>query len=118
MSEEKCNLLSKKPVTRDQLKQLKTEEDKRILLEREKQRLRTVYRYVGILYDSVLSTAKTSSEGQCIFSCFSDCLKDYERSYPGFLLTNIQDIVKGLKELFPDTTIEFKNKNSIYINWS
>ena len=85
------------PMTRDEMRSLKAETD-------EKNRLRSVEQYVKTMYEAVIQTARTSTKTQ-----WRAEFHNGQGSLDGkFIITNIDDVLRGLQVLFPDCSVEFK----------
>jgi hypothetical protein len=118
------------PLSRDQLKQMNAAEDQRRRLEKEANRLKEVKRYVDAIYIHVLKFAKKSTDTQFQINYESYNGINLSRLSYGshkydvylresqFWSKNMEDIIKGLKELFPDSSVECKDTNTITIDWS
>jgi len=87
------------PMTRDEMRSLKAQTD-------EKNRLRGVEQYVKTMYESVIQTARTSTKTQWRAEFHNG---QGSTALDGkFIITNIDDVLRGLQVLFPDCSVEFK----------
>ena len=81
------------PVSRDAMRKLKAKTD-------EKKRLMHVEQYISSMYNQAVRAAKTSTETKW----------NYATDHRGeFIVTNIDDILSGLRYLFPNCSVEFKS---------
>ena len=88
------------PMLRDEMRSLKAKTD-------EENRVRGVEQYVKIMYEAIIQLAKTSTKTQwrAEFHNGQGCLAlDCK-----FIITNIDDILRGLRNLFPDCSVDFKS---------
>lgn len=81
------------PMSRDAMRELKAKTD-------EEQRLRGVQQNISGIYNNALQAAKSSS-----MTKWSREIQAHEV----FLVKNMDDILSGLQNLFPDCSIEFKS---------
>lgn len=81
------------PMSRDAMRELKAKND-------EEQRLRGVQQNISGIYNNALQAAKSSS-----MTKWSREIQAHEV----FLVKNMDDILSGLQNLFPDCSIEFKS---------
>ena len=87
------------PMTRDEMRSLKAETD-------EKNRLRGVEQYVNTIYQAVIQTAQTSTK--------TEWRAEFHNGQGGtaldskFIITNIDDVLRGLQNLFPGCSVDFK----------
>ena len=109
------------PITRDELKQLKIQAD-------EEKRKVEIASAINELYDMIVKRATGSTDTTMQFKVFEEDvrmrqmnahqIKMYRQSLqqqqqplnPSILITDelIGDVVRGLRELFPDSKIEYK----------
>uniref|UniRef100_A0A6C0ANQ4 Uncharacterized protein n=1 Tax=viral metagenome TaxID=1070528 RepID=A0A6C0ANQ4_9ZZZZ len=88
------------PMSRDMMRELKAKTD-------ENNRLTLVERYVKIMYESAINTARTSINTQW--------RAEFHNGQGGqlldgrFIITNIDDILRRLQDLFPDCSVDFKS---------
>jgi hypothetical protein len=83
------------PMSRDEMRQLKTKTD-------EAARVQQVEQNVKMMYTFATNTAKTSTNTQYIYD-----IGQHSHLAP-FIITNMDDILRGLQVLFPDCSVEFK----------
>jgi hypothetical protein len=87
------------PMLRYQMRSLKARTD-------EENRLIGIERYVKIMYDAAVQSARTSTNTQWTLDFHNG---QGGNMYDGkFMITNIDDILKRLQVLFPDCSVEFK----------
>jgi len=88
------------PMTRDEMRSLKARTD-------EENRLRKVEQNVKIMHGFIIQTAKTSTKTQWRAEFHNG---DGGQALDGkFIITNVDDILRGLQSLFPDCSVEFKS---------
>lgn len=88
------------PMSRDEMRTLKAQTD-------EENRLRHVEQYVERMYTYATNTAKTSTKTQWRAEFHNG---DGVQGLDGkFIISNIDDILRGLQCLFPDCSVEFKS---------
>lgn len=88
------------PMTRDEMRSLKDKTD-------EENRLRKVEQNVKIMHGFIIQAAKTSTKTQWRAEFHNG---DGGQALDGkFIITNIDDILRGLQCLFPDCSVEFKS---------
>jgi hypothetical protein len=88
------------PMSRDEMRSLKAKAD-------EENRVRRVEQYVKIMYDAAMNTARTSTNTQWRAEFHNG---QGSVAIDGvFVITNIDDILSGLKLLFPDCSVEFNS---------
>jgi hypothetical protein len=87
------------PMTRDEMRSLKAKTD-------EEKRVSRVEQYVKTMYEAVIQTARTSTKTEWRAEFHNG------QGSPGFdgkfIITNIDDVLRGLQVLFPDCSVEFK----------
>ena len=81
------------PMSRDAMRELKAKND-------EEQRLRWIKENISDIYNNAVQAAKSSS-----MTKWSREIKSHEV----FLVKNMDDILSGLQNLFPDCSVEFKS---------
>jgi len=88
--------MSLTPLLREKLRGLKAEEDERLRIGKEKDRLNAVEYYVKQLYSDTINNAKTKTN------------TSYTYKLPGdnFYRDNMVDILHELRHLFPDCSIK------------
>ncbi len=84
------------PMSRDEMRSLKAKTDEAARLQQVEKNVRTIYIFAT-------NTAKTSTNTQYIYD-----VGHYPHLAP-FIITNMDDILRGLQELFPDCSVEFKS---------
>ena len=92
------------PVSRDEMRSLKAKTD-------EENRVRRVEQHVKIMYDAAMNTARTSTNTQWraeFHNGQGGVALDGMALDGMFVMTNIDDILSGLKVLFPECSVEFK----------
>ena len=88
------------PMLRDEMRQLKSKTD-------EENRLKMVDYYINTIYKFVIQAAKTSTKTQWRTEFHNE---HGGQAFDGkFIITNIDDILRGLQSLFPDCSVEFKS---------
>jgi len=92
--------MSLTPVLREKLRGLKAEEEERLRIIKEKQRLDQVEYYVKQLYSDAVNYAKTSTNTTYTYMLPPrNHGQDFQRD-------NMIDILTGLRDLFPDCSIK------------
>jgi hypothetical protein len=87
------------PMSRDEMRSLKAKTD-------EEKRVNRVEQHVKIMYDAAMHTARTSTNTQwCAEFHNGQCAQGLNGM---FVVTNIDDILRGLQLLFPDCSVDFK----------
>jgi hypothetical protein len=81
------------PISRDAMRKLKAQSD-------EENRHRVIEQHISSMYTAAIQAAKTSTKTQWILEI---------RAGQEFLIQNIDDILCGLQDLFPDCPVEFKS---------
>ncbi len=99
-------MASPTPMARYQMRSLKYKND-------EDARLLMVNQYVKTMYNLAVQCARTSTNTQWRTNFYNDQAFD-----GGFIVRNITDIIRELQKLFPDCLVEFRNSESITIDWS
>jgi hypothetical protein len=87
------------PITRDEMRSLKAQTD-------EKMRIQQIQQYVKTIYEKVIQFAKTSTETKWGHDTNNNMQYGFRRE---FSIANIDDILSGLRELFPGCSVEFKS---------
>lgn len=88
------------PMSRDMMRSLKAQTDEEIRLQR-------VNIIVSTMYTFATNAAKTSTDTQWRTEIHNG---QGGQGFDGkFIITNIDDILKGLQVLFPDCSVEFKS---------
>jgi tRNA(Glu) U13 pseudouridine synthase TruD len=80
------------PVSRDSMRELKAKTD-------EENRLTQIEQNLRCMYNNAIQSAKTSTKTQWILEIHVSQV---------FLIQNMDDILSGLRYLFPDCSVEFK----------
>jgi hypothetical protein len=88
------------PMTRDEMRSLKDKTD-------EENRLRQVEQCVERMYTCAINTAKTFTSSQWRAEFHNG--QGGQEFNGKFIITNIDDILSGLRSLFPDCSVEFKS---------
>ena len=88
------------PMSRDEMRSLKDKTD-------EENRLRQVKQYIESMYTCAINTAKTSTSPEWRAEFYNgQCREGFDGM---FVIKNINDILSGLRSLFPDCSVEFKS---------
>jgi hypothetical protein len=88
------------PMTRDEMRSLKDKTD-------EENRVRQVEQCVERMYTCAINTAKTFTSSQWRAEFYNgQCREGFDGM---FVIKNINDILSGLRRLFPDCSVEFKS---------
>lgn len=82
------------PMSRDEMRQLKTKTDEAARVQRVEQSVRTIY-------SLAIQIARASTNTQYIYDMA------HQPCFP-FIIANMDDILRGLQSLFPDCSVEFK----------
>jgi len=83
------------PMSRDEMRQLKTKTDEAARVQRVEQIVRTIY-------SLAIQIARASTNTQYIYDM------SHQPCFP-LITANMDDILRGLQSLFPDCSVEFKN---------
>jgi hypothetical protein len=87
------------PMSRDEMRSLKDKTDEEI-------RLRQVEQCVEKMYTCAINSARTSTNTQWRAEFYNG---QGSQALDGkFIITNIDDVLRGLRSLFPDCSVEFK----------
>ena len=81
------------PMSRDEMRQLKTKTDEAARVQRVEQIVRTIY-------SLAIQIARASTNTQYIYDMA------HQPCFP-FITANMDDILRGLQSLFPDCSVEF-----------
>jgi hypothetical protein len=93
--------MSTVPILREKLRGLKAEEEEKMRVMKEKQRLDQVERCVKQLYNDSINYAKTNTN-----TSYTYMLQPRNHGHPEFYRDNMLDILTGLRDLFPDCSIK------------
>jgi len=90
------------PISREQMRQLKNQQDEKNRLEKERRRLQEIDKITNDIYSSVTYSAKTMTETSYRYPI----VKYSEKQ---FLLdtNNMNDVIKGLQVAFPDCSVKY-----------
>jgi len=91
------------PVLRETLRGLKAEEEERLRIMKEKDRLNAVEGYVTQLYNDAINYAKINTNTSYIYMLPQRNNRDPE----DFLRDNMVDIITRLRDLFPDCSVKY-----------
>lgn len=90
------------PVSRDRLRMMKIEED-------EKKRQEEVNRIVGMIYGSVIGSAKSKSDTFYQYPIPSSQVRHtHQIIYDEFFMKNLDEVLDRLRSLFPDCSVDKK----------
>ncbi len=119
------------PLTKDELRSLKAQEDERIRLEKERIRLERIADIVKNIYHFVIGRAKRTTDTSVSFHfehyfktflvLYKKGLEHYDAKFfqeqKEFWDTNISDIEASVMGLFPNA-VRLEEKNTLVVDWS